>query len=99
MLVGCLRHVPGFGWFLWVASFGCLPLRRVVHWFGGVDALGFLGVIGALLRVVLERMRVLFADRCLEGVVRLSCRVLLVGTLGRFVRFRAAELVLLQVRL
>jgi hypothetical protein len=99
VLVGCLRHVPGSGLFLCVVSFGRLLLRWVVHGSGDVDALGPLGGIGALWWVVLERMRVVFADRWLEGSAGLSWGVLLVGRLGRFVRFRAAELLLLQVRL
>ena len=72
VLVGCLRHVSDSWLFLCVVSFGGLPLRWVVQGFGDVDALGPLGVIAALLRVVLERMRVVFADRWLEGSVGLS---------------------------
>ena len=51
VLVGCLRHGLGFGLFLCVVSFGCLPLRWVVRWSDDVDALGPLDGIGALLRV------------------------------------------------
>ena len=100
VLVGCLRHVLNSGLFLCVVSFGCLLLRWVVHGLGDVDAFGRLGVIAALVPVLfLKRVRVVFADRWLEGSVGLSWGVLLVGMLGRFVRFRAAKLLLLQVRL
>ena len=96
VLVGCLRHVLNSGLFLCVVSFGRLPLLWVVGWSGDVDALGPLGGTGALLRgLSLERMRVVFADRWLEGSVGLSWGVLLVGTLGRFVRLLFAEFLLL----
>jgi hypothetical protein len=92
--------VLGFELFLCVVSFGRLPLRWVVQGSGDVDGFEPLGVIATLVQVLfLERMRVVFADRWLEGSVGLSCGVLLVGTLGRFVRLDAAEFLLLQVRL
>jgi len=75
-------------------------MRWVVQVFGDVDVLGPLVGIGALWwDLSPERMRVVFADGWLEGSVGTSCGVLLVGTLGRFVRLDAAELLLLQVRL
>lgn len=78
------------------ADFRVVLVRRFLRWLA--VALGPLGGIGALLRVVLERMRVVFADRWLEGSVGLFCGVLLVDTLGRFVRLDAAESPVLQVR-
>ena len=51
-VLGCrLRPVLGFGWFLWVAFFGRLPLGWGVRGAGDVGALGRLGVIAGLLRV------------------------------------------------
>ena len=97
--LACLLVVFGMGWVSGCscASFpsvarrcvgscvGLTTLMRWARWMGSVRCCGF----------VLERMRIVFADRWLEGSVGLSWGVLLVGTLGRFVRLDVAEFLLL----